>query len=44
MNPIVFRNKLLSSLNPEITDRLQLRALELPIGKEIENPVSRSTP
>jgi hypothetical protein len=38
MNPIVFRNKLLFALKPEVTDRLQLRALQLPIGQEIENP------
>jgi CRP-like cAMP-binding protein len=38
VNPVVFRNKLLLALEPEITDRLELRALELPTGQEIENP------
>jgi Crp-like helix-turn-helix domain len=38
MNPIVFKNKLLGALDPEITARLQLRPLKLPIGQEIENP------
>lgn len=38
MNPVGFRNKLLSAFSPEITDRLQLLALELPLGQEIEIP------
>jgi hypothetical protein len=38
MNPIVYRNKLLCALSPEITGRLELKSLELPAGQEIENP------
>jgi hypothetical protein len=38
MNPSIFKNKLLGALDPEITARLQLRPLKLPIGQEIENP------
>jgi CRP-like cAMP-binding protein len=38
MNQVVFKNTLLGALDSEITDRLQLRSLELPVGQEIENP------
>jgi hypothetical protein len=38
MNQVVFKNTLLGALDPEITERLQLRSLELPLGEEIENP------
>jgi CRP-like cAMP-binding protein len=38
MNPVIFKNKLLRALDPEITDRLHLRPLKLPSGQEIENP------
>jgi hypothetical protein len=38
MNTVVFRNKLLRALAPEITGRLGLEPLELPAGQEIENP------
>jgi hypothetical protein len=38
MNPVIFKNKLLCALDPEITDRLHLRPLKLPSGQEIENP------
>jgi hypothetical protein len=38
MNPLVFKNKLLSALDPEIIGRLHLRQLKLPVGQEVENP------
>lgn len=38
MNPVIFRNKLLCALDPEIIARLELEPLELPAGLDIENP------
>jgi len=38
MNPPTYKNKILRSLDPEIIERLQLRSLQLPSGREVENP------
>lgn len=38
MNPIAFKNKILRCLDPDVITRLQLKAVRLPIGLEIENP------
>lgn len=38
MNPVAFRNKLLRTLDREITGRLELEPLELPAGQDIEKP------
>jgi CRP-like cAMP-binding protein len=38
MNTVVFANKILDALGPEIIERLQLKSVELPLGHEIENP------
>jgi CRP-like cAMP-binding protein len=38
MNPAVFKNRILNSLDPEAIARLQLRSLRLPAGRQIENP------
>ncbi|MCU1320471.1 MAG: transcriptional regulator, Crp/Fnr family [Acidobacteriaceae bacterium] len=38
MNPPVFKNRILSALDPTTIARLQLRPLKLPAGHEVENP------
>jgi CRP-like cAMP-binding protein len=38
MNPNIFKNKILLSLDPETINRLQLKPVKLPIGRQIENP------
>ncbi len=37
MNQTVFKNKLLRALDSDVTDRLSLKPLNLPAGREIEN-------
>jgi CRP-like cAMP-binding protein len=38
MNPILFKNKILRSLDPAVINRLQLKSVKLLAGREIENP------
>src|SRR5580693_472935 len=38
MNPAIFKNKILQALDSESILRLQLKALKLEVGREIENP------